>query len=215
LTCWGLLEALPKQTRPWASPARRSTTNVIVTLDNCESGSLFGCSKCRRYGQHMQKKNLHDSSLSHKHARQSPVGAFKQASGVGKVPALGRHMPARRDDPGDHCFSRRPLAARHAWQKAPWDRQAESTKRNMTVLGGRVASTCMLYFAKTRSIPECIQHDYKRGLWRLYPGDQGPKLIYVNCKTPIGGAAPLIPASLAIRKSTCLYRIREILVPKS
>jgi hypothetical protein len=37
-----------------------------------------------------------------------------------------------------------PLAARHAWQKAPWDRQAESTKRNMTVLGGRVASTCML-----------------------------------------------------------------------
>lgn len=68
----------------------------------------------------MQKKNLHDSSLSHKHARQSPVGGFKQARGVGTLPDLGRYkllgaaIPAIIVSPAVPMY---PLNARHACQR--------------------------------------------------------------------------------------------------
>ena len=77
-------------------------------------------------------------------ARQKLVGSFKtsQGHGPGKFRSWDGTWAARR---GDHCLPPS-LSARHAWQRRDGIRRAESTKRNMTVLGGRVASTCMLYW---------------------------------------------------------------------
>jgi hypothetical protein len=146
---------------------------VIATLDNCESGSLFGRSKEPALQKiHAKKKNLHDSSVPHERARsklQGAVGTINSALGISHA-LLGAAIPAIIVSPADPMY---PLTARHAWQRRDGIEGLNQPKRNMTVLGGKVASTCMLYFAKSSFHPECIQHIEERGLSACNPGDQG------------------------------------------
>ena len=101
-------------------------------------------------------------------ARRKLVGSFKtsQGRGHGKFRSWDGTWAARR---GDHCLPPS-LSARHAWQRRDGIRRAESTKRNMTVLGGRVASTCMLYFAKARSIRNAFSTMISAGLAHVSRG---------------------------------------------